>query len=47
MQTDYEARNYDVKKAAGYWELGKLGPEETQELQEKVSCTKQYDCHQQ
>jgi hypothetical protein len=35
-QTDYEAANYDVKKAKGYWQLGCLGPEESQELQAKV-----------
>lgn len=35
-QSDYEARNYDVKKANGYWQLGRLGPEETEELQAKV-----------
>lgn len=34
---DFEEKNYDVKKAAGYWELGRLGPDlETQELQAKV-----------
>ncbi|WIA33328.1 hypothetical protein OEZ86_006465 [Tetradesmus obliquus] len=33
--SDYEARNYDVKKANGYWQLGRLGPEETEELQAK------------
>ncbi|KAF6251536.1 hypothetical protein COO60DRAFT_1644899 [Scenedesmus sp. NREL 46B-D3] len=32
---DYEARNYDVKKASGYWQLGRLGPEETEQLQAK------------
>uniref|UniRef100_A0A383WH49 Calponin-homology (CH) domain-containing protein n=1 Tax=Tetradesmus obliquus TaxID=3088 RepID=A0A383WH49_TETOB len=32
---DYEARNYDAKKANGYWQLGRLGPEETEELQAK------------
>jgi hypothetical protein len=26
-----------VKKANGYWQLGRLGPEETEELQAKVS----------
>jgi hypothetical protein len=36
LQSDYEARNYDVKKANGYWQLGRLGPEETEELQAKV-----------
>lgn len=36
-QSDYEAANYDVKKTKGYWQLGRLGPEETQELQAKVS----------
>jgi len=37
LQSDYEAANYDVKKAKGYWQLGRLGPEETQELQAKVN----------
>jgi hypothetical protein len=33
---DYEDR-YDVKKAAGYWQLGRLGPEnESKELLAKV-----------
>lgn len=36
VQADYEARNYDAKKANGYWQLGRLGPEETEELQAKV-----------
>jgi hypothetical protein len=35
-QCDYEAANFDVKKAKGYWQLGRLGPEESQELQAKV-----------
>lgn len=38
MQSDYAAANYDVKKARGYWRLGCLGPEETNELQAKVRC---------
>lgn len=37
LQSDYEAANYDVKKAKGYWQLGRLGPEETSELQAKVN----------
>lgn len=36
LQSDYEAANFDVKKAKGYWQLGRLGLEETQELQAKV-----------
>lgn len=36
VQSDYEAANFDVKKAKGYWQLGRLGLEETQELQAKV-----------
>lgn len=35
-QSDYEAANFDVKKAKGYWQLGRLGQGETQELQAKV-----------
>lgn len=37
LQSDYEAANFDVKKAKGYWQLGRLGLEETQELQAKVT----------
>ncbi len=34
---DYEERAYDVKRAAGYWQLGRLGPEnENKELLAKV-----------
>lgn len=34
---DYTERNYDAKKATGYWQLGKLGPDlESSELQAKV-----------
>ena len=41
-QKEFEDRNYDVKKAAGYWQLGRLGPDlETQELQAKVSSIRQ------
>lgn len=49
LQSDYEAANFDVKKAKGYWELGRLGLEETQELQAKVrrrSCGLAVPCHQ-
>jgi len=31
---DYDDKDYNVKKA-GYWELGRLGPEMTDELQAK------------
>jgi hypothetical protein len=33
---DLGDKNWDVKKTEGYWELGRLGPEETEELQAKV-----------
>lgn len=34
---DYEERAYDVKRANGYWQLGRLGPEnENVELLAKV-----------
>jgi hypothetical protein len=33
---DLGDKNWDVKKTEGYWELGLLGPEETEELQAKV-----------
>ena len=34
---DYEERAYDAKRAPGYWQLGRLGPEnENTELQAKV-----------
>ncbi len=33
---DFEEKNYNVKHAQGYWQLGKLGPVETPELQAKV-----------
>lgn len=36
VQADYEAKNYDVKKAGGYWQLGKMGAADTPEVQEKV-----------
>ena len=32
-----------MKKAKGYWQLGRLGPEETQELQAKV-CVHRHAC---
>lgn len=44
---DYAEKEYNIKKGgkAGYWELGRLGPDlETEELQAKVSAKPGLDC---